>query len=205
MADDQKGNQSWKLTPVPGVRNGTSPREGVKGILVQSEKKQFPEMLTLPAGTPAPLDTYDARRSYSTLLALLTKVKGVRVGSWGGDLIKALPYIPDVLSEEAHLVTATGESLGLASSSTYREICRAADAQGLHVCPPWLALYIACAYPSERKNELLMMAMEPLRDEHGALGIFSFKQESDRLTLGGNQGKLNFVWPVDTPFMFLVR
>ncbi|MCY4576978.1 MAG: hypothetical protein OXB96_00900 [Candidatus Kaiserbacteria bacterium] len=115
-------------------------------------------------------------RSGAAYIAALEEKRG-RLFSSAKDLLNQLTTIPE---EQVRLKKVTMKDLGLPLSvpvvKSVEEILKAAKAQGLKPCPPWVGPQYCLAAGAGKES--VVIGMEPLTDSSGHARVFtSFKSK----------------------------
>ncbi len=107
------------------------------------------------------------------------------------------------LRRTVNLVKLSGRDLGFDTAAPYREICEAALALGLELCPAEAALALRLQYPEQPRGEWIWVAMEPLPSRRSDSYIFMLERD----TVVPWQREINChtaaFLSVTTPFVFV--
>ncbi|MCY4576974.1 MAG: hypothetical protein OXB96_00880 [Candidatus Kaiserbacteria bacterium] len=126
------------------------------------------------------------------------KEKGGRVLSSAKDLLNQLTTIPE---EQVRLKKVTLKDLGLPDSSTPEEVFKAAEAQGLKPCPPWVGPQYGLVHATEEYETIFT---EPLDSSHvDAFMFFRTLNDSRGLFLAAPSLEYWYNFSPDGKFVFI--
>jgi len=103
------------------------------------------------------------------------------------------------------LVVLSVRELGFPRGAQLQDIYRAADSQGLGLCPAEVGPQLRLQYPDQPNGELLEIAMEPIRDSVGGLNLFSVRRFDEGRWLSSIGGRPDRFWDADRRFVFVRR
>ncbi len=133
------------------------------------------------------------------------KKDGFKIGDWGNDIIGKPAFTVASTEEEIQLVNVSVADLGFKNGATYKDICAKAKELGLELCPNEVGPQLRLQYKDQPKGEYLRIAMEPITDSDGILGIFDVGHGGDDLWLYGHYGYSVSFWSADYRFVFRLR
>jgi hypothetical protein len=154
---------------------------------------EFPVFKTIKLGTHK--STNNLRQSL--------KDGGNRIGDWGDDILGKTTLAKS--ETEITLHTATVKELTGKDWATNREINEAIRSKGYNLCPAEVGPQLRLQYPDQPKDEWLRVAMEPIADSDGDLGIFCVDRDGGGRWLGGGDGRPGSEWRGDGRFVFASR
>jgi len=126
---------------------------------------------------------------------------------------KTYEYAQDMLNkieplkqkEKIGLVSFSVKQLGFSNGATLQEIYNKAKEFGLELCPPQVGPELRLNYKDQPNGEWLRIAMEPISDRGGFLGLFGVDRFDSGSWLGGGVGRLVGHWGGDCRFVFRFR
>jgi hypothetical protein len=135
-----------------------------------------------------------------------------RIGHWADHLLHKPAFWVTVAKSvtEVELVIASVAELGLGGRAPLLDIYSRADELGLDLCPAEVGPQLRLQYRDQSKNERLVIAMEPITDSNGNLGLFVILrnlvfEDDDVLCLDANHGHPDSIWYGGDRFVFLRR
>ena len=106
---------------------------------------------------------------------------------------------------EINLVVVSVGELGFKEASTeIQEIFKKAQELGLKLCPAEVGPQLRLQYPQQPKEEMLLVAMEPIPATEGRLAIFVVTRSGDNLWLRSIAGRPTSRCPIDLEFVFII-
>jgi hypothetical protein len=154
---------------------------------------EFPVFKTIKLGTHKSVN--DLRQSL--------KDGGNRIGDWGNDILGKTTLAES--ETEVTLHVATVKELTGKDCATNREINEAIRSKGYNLCPAEAGPQLRLQYPDQPKDEWLRVAMEPITDSVGGLGIFRVERDDGERWLDGSFGHPDDEWSGDGRFVFVSR
>jgi len=130
------------------------------------------------------------------------KDNGCRISDWAKDIMKKPAFAVSPEKVELNLVKVSVVELGFSSDATREEIYERAISMGLKLVPVEAGPQLRLQYPEQPYGEWLFMAMEPIKDSDGALGVFDVKRGDDALWLGTRDDYPDRVWDSGCVFVF---
>ncbi|HEY9586269.1 MAG TPA: hypothetical protein VJJ27_01345 [Candidatus Paceibacterota bacterium] len=157
---------------------------------------QFPVWKTVSLGTG--LKTADDFRS-------ALKQAGYLVGGWANDILgkPAFSVAGDV--SEVDLVNVSVAELGFANGAMRKEIYDRAMELGLGLCPSEVGPQLRLQYKDQPNGEWLIVAMEPIADSDGDLGVFDLGHDGNGVWLNRHRGHPDSGWDAGNRFLFVRR
>lgn len=104
---------------------------------------------------------------------------------------------------QLELVITTQAELGFEKGTTFDEMVKHARQLGLELCPAEVGPYLRLVYKDQPKGEWLRIAMEPITDSVGYLGVFCVEHDDDGLYLNTNWFNRDNVWNPDYRWVFV--
>lgn len=130
-------------------------------------------------------------------------VSGVGVGNWADDLITHMKL--SGRKETVKLVRVAVKQLGYPDGAYYQHICEAAKKQGLKLCSAEVGFQLRLQYLDQPVGEKLVVAMNPVQDSDGDLGLFLIERKYGGPTLLWGNGNPSFVWDARNEFVFYCK
>ena len=127
------------------------------------------------------------------------------IGDWANDILSKSAFTVASAEEEIQLVNMSVAELGFKDGATYGNICSKAKELGLELCPNEVGPQLRLQYKDQPKGEYLRIAMEPITDSDGNLGIFSVEHDGGGLWLNGSNGLSGNFWGAYNRFVFRLR
>ena len=182
-----------KKEDLAGLLNGTHQITKVEVLL--GEKISFNVWKTIKLGNYKNADEF--RKAL--------KKNGFKIGDWANDILSKPAFTVAGASEEIQLVNVSVADLGFKNGATYKDICTKAKELGLELCPNEVGPQLRLQYKDQPKGEWLRIAMEPIIDSGGHLGIFNIVHYDGDLWLLGDYGDSVRFWNADYCFVFRLR
>ncbi|MBU3934678.1 hypothetical protein KKC00_01805 [Patescibacteria group bacterium] len=191
----------WTLGQVEAVFNKLGGDDGVRRFLagelvvkpVQPELKVFK---TIKLGTG--LKTADDFRK-------ALKDNGFSIGDYANDILDKPAFTVATEEIELDLVVISVAELGFKNGATREQIYARAKELGLDICPAEVGPQLRLQYKDQPNNEWLVIAMEPIADSDGGLGLFNVRRHDSALWLCGYYGYPDYVWYSARRFVFSRR
>lgn len=130
------------------------------------------------------------------------KKAGVDIGVYAGKILDEQTPIAET-ETEVDLVVVTPRELGFRKEPTFTQICDKAIEKGLQRCPREVGPALRLAYPEQPLNEWLRVAMEPVADSGGGLGVFGVGRVDGVRWLGASYFCPQGAWGLDAQFVFV--
>ena len=128
---------------------------------------------------------------------------GARIGMWGRDILNKIELSQSKRSMD--LVVLSVEELGFPGGAQLRDIYKAANSQGLDLCPAEVGPQWCLQSQDQPEGEWLIIAMEPIKDSSGGLDLFSVGRGGDDRWLGDYYGDPGSFWDAEDRFVFVRR
>ncbi len=190
---DARGPLADLLDKLDG-NNGEVWLRGMKKFLRKENPWEKPEtFMVIEIGTHK-----DVKALRSAL-----ETSGERIGNWAGDILSKTKLAKSKQSLE--LVVMSVKELGFPEGAQYQDICKAADNQGLDLCPAEVGPQLRLQYRDQPKGEWLVIAMEPIKDSDGDADLFSVSRDSVGRWLHAYDGKPDIFWHAGDRFVFVSR
>ena len=178
-----------KLGGMKGVRRFLSDETVVKAI-----EKTFPIWKTIKLGTG--LKTADDFRK-------ALQQSGCKIGTWGSGILGEPAFTASDTETEVDLANVSVAELGFKEGARRKDIYERAISLGLELCPNEVGPQLRLQYKDQPSGEWLRIAMEPISDSDGYLGIFEVERGDDDLWLYGNDGDSDAFWHDRSRFVFV--
>ncbi|MBI2062919.1 MAG: hypothetical protein HYT61_01610 [Candidatus Yanofskybacteria bacterium] len=165
----------------------------------QSLKKSFQTWKTIRLGTGL-YTAGDFRKALAN--------KGFVIGHWSDDAIEKPAFAASISREkkEVELVKVTAAELGFKTGATRGDIYGRAIQLGLKLSPAEVGAQLRLQYPDQPHGEWLLIAMEPIEDSSGGLGVAEVGHGGHGgpgLWLCGDNSSSNYVWPGFVNWIFV--
>lgn len=157
---------------------------------------RFPTWKTIKLGTG--LQSADEFRE-------ALKNGGFCIGSWGDNILGKPAFKAATKETEIELINVSVAELGFKNCATRADIYKKALELGLELCPNEVGPQLRLQYRDQPKGELLLIAMEPITDSSGDLGVFYVEHYSRGLWLYCSDGRPDFFWDGDNSWVFARR
>ena len=135
------------------------------------------------------------------------KGKGFIVLS-NADMFGQPSFVVSKTRTEVNLVNVSARELGFTNLATRPEIYKRAQELGLVLCPPEVGPLLRIDYKDQPKDDLLLIAMEPIGYSGGprvfSLGNTIFFAAPDGLWLGGGDGSPEGKWDINKRWVFVL-
>ncbi|NMB91825.1 hypothetical protein GYA37_03190 [candidate division WWE3 bacterium] len=128
---------------------------------------------------------------------------GVQIGDWAGDILNKTKLSKS--KQSLDLVVLSVKELGFPQGTQLKDIYEAAKNQGLDLCPAEVGPQLRLQYPDQPNGEWLVIAMEPIKDSGGALGLFRVGCGGGGLWLNAYNGNPDNFWNGNNRFVFVRR
>jgi len=125
-----------------------------------------------------------------------------RISNWADDILGKVEVTTD--PEEIELVVVTVAELGFRNGATRQQIYDKAESLDLMLCPADVGPQLRLQYPADEQpmNEWLLVAMEPISDSDGSLGVFSVERYDDGAWLYSYYDGPVSVWDAGVRWLF---
>ena len=130
------------------------------------------------------------------------KAGGFRIGDWANDILGKPAFSAATKEVEVELVKVLVRELGFKNGATRQEIYQRAQELGLKICPNEVGPQLRLQYKDQPNGEWIVVAMEPMTDALGNLGLFFVRHDGDGRWLGGFYGNSDCVWRAGLEFVF---
>ncbi len=133
------------------------------------------------------------------------KAGGYLLGDWASNLFDQEDFKVASKLTEVDLVVASNADLGRPKGCTFKETYDLIIAAGHPLCEPEDGPQLRLQYPDQPKGERLILAMKPIRDSGGALGVFSVERDDDDRWLDADYGSPDAFGGGGCRFVFRAR
>ena len=130
------------------------------------------------------------------------KERNMNVNDWSADMMKQNAFTVVEQEQQIDLVNISVRELGFDRATHYDAICARAKELGLELCPPEVGPQLRLQHLDQPLDEWLCVAMEPIRDSDGDLGVFLVERDDDGLWLSSDYGRPDTLWLPDDRFVF---
>lgn len=162
----------------------------------QAKANNFPTWMTIQLGTGL-TTADDFRRAF--------KADGHRFGCWANNMLNQPTFTVAKKKTEVELVKVTVTELGFKNSASFADICKRAAELGLERCPAEVGPQLRLQYRDQPMGEWLLIAMKPIADSVGDLGVFSVDRGEVGSWLGGYDGEPGSFWSGGSAWVFIRR
>lgn len=134
----------------------------------------------------------------------ITKVGG-KISNYAKDIMGKSDFVSSISSVSTELdlcVMTTKEIIGKAG--TLKEIYAGIKKLGGELVPAEVGPQLRLQYLDQPKGEWLLIAMQPIKDSDGGLGVFDVKRDGDGSWLYTYCDCPGFVWGSDCRWVFLL-
>ena len=128
--------------------------------------------------------------------------KDYRIGDWARDMLGQKVFTVATAEEAVDLVRLSVADLGFKEGARYDAIYARAIELGLELCPAEVGPQLRVQYPDQPRGELLLIAMETIRDSHGDLRVFCLGRDANGRWLSGSCGLPAFFRRAVSLFVF---
>jgi hypothetical protein len=125
------------------------------------------------------------------------------IGDWASDILNKTKLSKS--KQSLDLVVRSVKELGFPNGAQYKDICKAAESQGLDLCPAEAGPQLRLQYPDQPNGEWLVIAMEPIKGSDGGLGLFRVECRGGGHWLYAIYGGPGGFWSTDARFVFVRR
>jgi len=126
----------------------------------------------------------------------------MKIGDYANDILGKTPLESE--ESEVNLVVLSVAELGFPNGAEYGKICEAAKELGLELCPAEVGAQLRLQYADQPIDEWLIIAMEPIADSDGGLGLFDVVRYGSDLWLNGYYGHSDNFWSGHNRFAFVL-
>lgn len=141
-------------------------------------------------------------KSAEAMLAALDAAD-CRATDWARDILAKTSFAQELQTLE--LVSVTVEGLGFPQGATRKEIYDAAVAAGLRLCPAEVGPALREQYADQLMDEWRLIAMDPITDSGGHLGVFNVERSAGGRWLNADRGHPDSRWAPGRRWVFLRR
>jgi len=192
----------WTLGQVEAVFNKLGGDDGVRRFLsgelvVKPVDRNWSTWKTIRLGTNG-LKTADDFRKF-------LKDNGFSIGDYANDILGKPTFTAAAEEIELDLVVASVAELGFKNGATREQIYARAKELGLDLCPAEVGPQLRLQYKDQPNGEWLIVAMEPIADSVGLLGLFFVGRFDSGLWLSGFCCRPDYVWYSVGRFVFSRR
>jgi len=141
------------------------------------------------------------------LLHATLKAYQYEIAESAENLLSKSSFTLSLTEEEIQLVNVSVADLGFSKDVNHGEIYAKAKELGLELCPSEVGPQLRLQYKDQPKDEWLLIAMEPIVDSYGELGIFKIEcYVEDYCMLGASPVDIDDkLWSINTRFIFCLR
>jgi hypothetical protein len=159
---------------------------------------EFPVWKTIKIGTS--LKTADDFRNS-------LRQAGFEVTDWANDMLGREAFTTSDTEKDVDLVVVSVAELGFKDGADRADIYMRAWQLGLWLCPAEVGPQLRLQYTDQPKDEVLLVAMEPILDSCGHLTVFFVEEQggSDLLLNARAGHATSFWWGRDCRWVFLRR
>lgn len=125
---------------------------------------------------------------------------GCRISDWAVNILERVPLPSE--SETIEVVRLRISELGFTKPTTLRNILEAGKKRGLKPCLPVDGVAIRIDYPDQPLNEIVWLAMEPIKDSAGGWRVLNVHRDAHGLWLWTCWYDLDSVWSPGHGFFF---
>jgi hypothetical protein len=169
----------------------------LKDALCSPVTRAMPRHLkTIKLGTHMDADT----------LRKAMKKSGYQIGPWADDILGKPGFTVSSKEVEVDLLVASVAELGFSRGASYKDVCARAAELGLELCPAEVGPQLRLQYDDQPAGDWLRIAMHPIVDSDGHLGIFAVGCDYFEPCLrGGDNGRAETIWNASEHFVFVRR
>ncbi len=144
-------------------------------------------------------------RVYPTVddLAKAVEASWSTINTYAGHIMAKMPLAKEPIEYE--LVLASGPDLGITKDAKLTMIFAKASEHGLEKCPPELGPQLRREYSDQPKDEFLWIAMDPIADADGRLGMFYVGHDGVGRCLDASYDGADSLWNPDIVWVFTRR
>jgi len=133
------------------------------------------------------------------------KSSGMRISDYVNDLLNNPAFTVMLKKCEVKLVMLTVAELGFPNGATSQEIYDKAKKRGSDLCPAEVGPALRLAYEDQPNGEWVIVAMEPITDSDGFLGVFGVGHDGDGRWLRTLYGSPGARWGPGDRWVFLCK
>ena len=134
------------------------------------------------------------------------KRQGYVIGPWADDILGKPSFTVCPYEIEVDLVAASVAELGFGNGTSYKDIRARALELELDLCPAEVGPQLRLQYNDQPLGDWLRIAMQPIADSDGHLGIFAVGHDYVQPCLrGGDDGRPETFWSAGERFVFVRR
>ncbi|MEK7149603.1 MAG: hypothetical protein AAB757_01345 [Patescibacteria group bacterium] len=170
--------------------------EKIADIIVQTGRKAkcvFPVWKTIKLGTDLKLAD-DFRKAL--------KANGHRIDDWGNDILGKPAFTTADKETEIDLAVVSNAELGFKEGACVKDTYKRALELGLVLCPNEVGPQLRLQYTNQPMGEWLLVAMDPIKNSGGGLGVFGVARYVDGSWLDGCRGHPDYRWYAVSRFVF---
>jgi len=131
-----------------------------------------------------------------------TKKVEMNIGNYADDILGKIPLAAD--ETDINVVLMSVADIGFKDGAEYEKICSRAKELGLELCPAEIGPQLRLQYKDQPNGEWIVVAMEPIADSDGGLGLFSVARGVDDLWLSSCYGDSDDFWGSNYRFAFVL-
>jgi len=131
------------------------------------------------------------------------KEKDCIVSDWAKDIISKPAFTVSQEEQEIKLVKLTVRELGFEEGATTKEIYERAQELVFKLCPAEVGPQLRLQYLDQPKGEWIRVAMKPITDSGGDLGVFRVAHGDGGRYLACLCGIPDRYWPADGTWVFV--
>ena len=175
-----------------GGRDGELWLRGLNKFLRKENPWEKPEIFkTIEIGTFKDLKS----------LRKVLEGSGEQISNWAGNILNKVKLSKS--KQSLDLVVLSVKELGFPQGAKLEDIYKAARNQGLDLCPAEVGPQLRLQYSDQPSGEWLVIAMEPIKDSVGDLGLFLVGRNVSLLWLDAGYGRPGRFWFSDYRFVFV--
>ena len=144
------------------------------------------------------LGLYESAKAYRKTLIKA----GFAIGDWSSDILNKIQVSQTRV--QLDLVILSVAELGFGEATPRDKIYARAKELGLELCPAEVGPALRLAYPNQPYVEWLRIAMDPIPDSGGDLGVFGVDRDSGDPWLSGCYGVPGYLWNPGYRFVFVL-
>ena len=142
-------------------------------------------------------------KDVESLRKALEESRARMIGDWASNILNKTKLSKS--KQSLDLVVRSVKELGFPNGAQYKDICKAAESQGLDLCPAEAGPQLRLQYPDQPNGEWLVIAMEPIKGSVGDLSLFRVLCGGAGRWLGATFGRPDGFWNADGRFVFVRR
>lgn len=142
-------------------------------------------------------------KDVESLRKALEESRARMIGDWASDILNKTKLSKS--KQSLDLVVRSVKELGFPNGAQYKDICKAAESQGLDLCPAEAGPQLRLQYPDQPNGEWLVIAMEPIKDSGCDLNLFGVGCVGGGRWLRAYYGWPGGFWRAGDRFVFVRR